>query len=278
MTKRFIVLRADGKAYRHLEAPTHNLCVQLKRMGHDATCVDDRGAYDLAIAIGGDGTVMHTMSAFSKRGIPTIGLNGGGVGFLTSAEVRDLEAFAVRVGQGKYEVEERRALELVHGERVLGPFVNDVVLKHPSSVATYALSLNGESLLPEFTADGVIVSTQTGSSGYNIASGGPVVLAKTPVNIVSFIQPLRISLRPLVFSHLSDGGVLTIKVTASKRYRPVSITGDGVPFGTREGFSRYGLAEGDAVDVRASSTPALFASFGFTSQMHALFEKKGLAK
>jgi NAD kinase len=278
MQKRFIILRAEGKAYRHLEAMAHNLCVTLKGMGHSATRVDDKGVYDLAVAIGGDGTMMHTMSAYSKRGIPTIGLNGGGVGFLTSAEVSGIEAFAERVGSGAYEVEERKALEIVHNGRTLGPFVNDVVLKHPSSVATYQLHLNGESLLPPFTADGVIVSTQTGSSGYNIASGGPVVLAKTPVNVVSFIQPLRISLRPLVFSHLSDGGVLTIKVIASKRNRPVSITGDGVPFGTREGFARYGLAEGDAILVRASGTSALFASFGFTSQMHALFEKKGLAK
>ena len=275
--KRFVVVRARGEKYAHLAGLADRVAGVLRAQGHKVEMKRRNGKYDLAIAIGGDGTVMHAISEFSPRGIPTIGLNGGSVGFLTSAEQSMWENFAERVGNGEYDVERRVALEFSHDGHTFGPFVNDVVLKH-SKVGTFSIRLNGEQLFESIQADGLVVSTQTGSTAYNIAAHGPIVLSGSTVAILTFLAPTHINMRPVVFDHLTHGGVLEVTLTESKEDLPVSLAADGKSFGRREGFVRAGLRVGDSIEIRASKTPILFATFGFSAQIEALKKKKGLAQ
>jgi len=278
MTKKsFVIVCAKGSSYRHLAILSHNIGLLLRNAGNAVDTEKTSGEYDLAISIGGDGTMMHTVSEFSRRGIPTIGINGGGVGFLTSGEKADWEALASRIIKGDYTIEKRIALEFSHGGRVFGPFVNDIVLQHPFAVGAFTIELGGVVLYDTLLANGVIVSTPTGSTAYNTSVGGPIVFPSSSNIVVSMIAPMRLSTRPLVLEELAYGGVLKITLAESKRERPVMVQGDAQSFATREGFARNGLVVGDSIVIRKSERPILFATFGLASYIAALNAKKGFA-
>lgn len=209
--------------------------------------VDDEGEQpDIAVVLGGDGTMLRALQRFLGTGVPVFGINFGRVGFLTSVTGADLEAGAARVFRGEHTVVELATLDVKAGERG-AVAVNDVVATSATLGRMVELewAIGGESL-GRVSCDGVICATPTGSTAYNLSNGGPVLVWGLDALAVTFVAPHSLAARPLVVPRSRD-------LTVWNRTPDVGVTVlvDGHTLGE--------LAEGDTVGVRLGDHPALLA-------------------
>jgi NAD+ kinase len=156
---------------------------------------------DVAVVLGGDGTMLRALKRFLGSATPVIGVNFGSVGFLTSIPADDLEAGLARVFAGDYRVIELRTLRLeVGGLRESA--VNDVVARSSvlGRMVELSWTLGGEDL-GQVPCDGVICATPAGSTAYNLSNGGPVLVWGLDAMAVSFLAPHSLHARPLVVPH-----------------------------------------------------------------------------
>jgi NAD+ kinase len=153
---------------------------------------------DLAVVLGGDGTILSHLRELTGTGVPVFAVNYGAIGFLATVEPSELEEGVRRALQGDFDVMELPALvtETAQGELLA---VNDLSFhrRHNGRVAELAYSVEGERL-GEVRCDGLVVSTPAGSTGYNLANGGPVLAWGVEGYIVSFIAPHTLTARTLV--------------------------------------------------------------------------------
>ena len=158
---------------------------------------------DLIVVLGGDGTLLSVARAFAQTSTPILSVNLGSLGFLTEVPLEELYRTLEAWCQGTSDVDERgmmrvtltRAAEASSQWDVL----NDVVLSKGAiaRIGEYIIELDGE-LVARFRADGVIVSTPTGSTAYNLAANGPIVMANVNATIVTPICPHLLTVRPIV--------------------------------------------------------------------------------
>jgi NAD+ kinase len=169
--------------------------------------VDDPRTADLAVAVGGDGTILRTLAKLLGSDVPVIGVNFGRVGFLASIAPDGLERDLARVFSGEYAVVELPTLELaLDGELHIA--VNDVVAT--SSVLGRMVELGwavGGEDLGVVPCDGMICATPSGSTAYNLSNGGPVLVRGLDAMAVTFIAPHSLHARPLV---VPRGPALTV--------------------------------------------------------------------
>jgi NAD+ kinase len=168
-----------------------------------AEVVDD-GEADLLVVLGGDGTMLRALKHSLDTGAPVLGVNFGRVGFLTALDDAELEPGLARVFAGEYTVVELPTLEIELGGR-MHTAVNDCVATS-STIGRMVLlgwSVGGEDL-GTLSCDGVIVSTPSGSTAYNLSNGGPVLVWGLDAMVVTFIAPHSLNARPLVVPRSSD--------------------------------------------------------------------------
>ncbi len=155
---------------------------------------------DCAIVLGGDGTLLHAARDLAERGIPILGVNLGTLGFLTEVETGELREAVRRLVADDYMIEEHILLKAeAGGEQVHG--LNDVVVARSgfSRLIRLQLYINGMPL-QVYTGDGLLVSTPTGSTAYNLSAGGPVVATGVDMFVITPICPHSLSERSLVIS------------------------------------------------------------------------------
>ncbi len=203
------------------------------------------GSYDLVIVLGGDGTLLSIARSL-KGEVPILGVNLGNLGFLTEIGRAELYPTLVDVLAGSLEVEERAlldvALERASGEGASYRVVNDAVVTKSALARIIELTLRvDDRLVAAYRSDGLIISTPTGSTAYNLSAGGPIVNPLLPVMMVTPICPHTLSLRPIVVPDTS-----AIEVTLETRSEEVYLTLDGQE-GTTLGFR-------DTVRVRRSES------------------------
>ena len=165
--------------------------------------VDD-GDADLIVVLGGDGTMLRALKHSLDTGVPVLGVNFGRVGFLTALDAAELESGLARVFAGEYVVVELPTLDVeVGGER--HTVVNDCVATSSmlGRMVTVGWSVGGEDL-GTLSCDGVIASTPSGSTAYNLSNGGPVLVWGLDAMVVTFIAPHSLHARPLVVPRSSD--------------------------------------------------------------------------
>jgi NAD+ kinase len=153
---------------------------------------------DIAIVLGGDGTMLRALSRFLGTGVPVLGVNFGRVGFLSSVPRTELEAGLARVFAGEYEAVDLATLELEVGdERRVA--VNDVVVSSAilGRMVELEWAVGGEGL-GRVPCDGVICSTPSGSTAYNLSNGGPVLMWGLEAMAITFVAPHALDARPLV--------------------------------------------------------------------------------
>jgi NAD+ kinase len=155
----------------------------------------------LLLSLGGDGTVLETAILVKNSGIPVLGLNFGKMGFL-AAQNDSFEEIAQALITGNYQLESRTLLELVtpNGLFQQHPFaLNDLTIlkKDRASMIGVHVTVN-EQRLSTIWADGIIVATPTGSTGYSLSCGGPIAFPESPIFIVSPIAPHQLNVRPVV--------------------------------------------------------------------------------
>src|SRR3990170_94785 len=165
--------------------------------------VDLSGA-DVTVVLGGDGTVLRALTRFLGSGVPVVGVNFGRVGFLSSMGRRDLEAGLTRVFAGEYEVVELPTLEVEHPSGT-GRAVNDVVVASASlgRMIELALAVGGEELGSQ-PCDGIICSTPSGSTAYNLSNGGPVLMWGLEAIALTYVAAHSLHARPLVIPPGAD--------------------------------------------------------------------------
>jgi NAD+ kinase len=154
---------------------------------------------DLVIVLGGDGSVLRALQQVTGSGVPVFGVNFGRVGFLTTAEPGDLETAIRRALAGELRVVELATVQVERGGERIGVAVNDVVVSSdvPGRIGRLAWSVDGVDL-GELACDAVIVCTPTGSTGYSLSAGGPVIDWGVEAFGVTFVAPHTLTARPLV--------------------------------------------------------------------------------
>ncbi len=180
---------------------------------------------DLAMSIGGDGTLLETISYVGAKEIPVLGINMGRLGYLATTNKEDIKPAIQNFFSGNYDIDKRTLVSL---KTVDGRFgnknfaLNEVaVLKRDSSSMIRANISVDNVFLNSYWADGIIISTPTGSTGYSLSCGGPIVLPGSQNLIITPICPHNLTMRPLIISDKSD-----IKVKIEGRTKSILISLD----------------------------------------------------
>ena len=170
-------------------------------LGHDH---GDVTGVDLAVVLGGDGTMLRAFRRFLGTRVPVIGVNFGRVGFLASIDGSELEAGLARAFAGDYRVVELASLEAESGG-AHWPAVNDVVATSATlgRMVELAWAIGGEDL-GSLPCDGVICCTPSGSTAYNLSNGGPVLVWGLDAMAITFVAPHSLHARPLVVPRSRD--------------------------------------------------------------------------
>ena len=162
---------------------------------------------DCVLSLGGDGTMLSSIRAVGHHGIPVFGINAGGLGFLTEVLANEIPQVLEKLKDDDYHIEERLVLEAEILETDKSKFyaLNDVVLDQGESARLIKLDLfRNKQFVCSYHSDGLIISTPTGSTAYNLAAGGPVLHPPLGALIVSPICPHTLTLRPIIFDDTSE--------------------------------------------------------------------------
>ena len=171
---------------------------------------------DLAIAVGGDGTLLSLARSVASHGVPLVGINLGHLGFLTDIPADALEPMMTALLDGEYKEELRFLLdaEIRRGDKTIFKTVafNDVVFSRGAmgTMIEFAVEVNGE-FVYSLRADGIIVNTPTGSTAYALSSGGPILQPGLPVISLVPISPHTLSNRPIAISNESEVRIKLIR-------------------------------------------------------------------
>ena len=226
------------------------------------------------IVVGGDGTLLQAANDVYKRDLPMFGVNMGTLGFLTDIEKHQIYGALDLLRKDAYKIEERMLLEGSYrneqGEQVTKIALNDVVLNkgrfyHLVSVKIY---INNE-LLDQYIADGVIVSSPTGSTGYNLSAGGPVMLPTMEGIIITPICPHSLNNRSLVVS-AEDEIVLEFGPVRNEREDEAILVVDGMVQRT--------LHNGERICIRRAEEKTKLIKLGKTSFFEVFHEKLGMGQ
>jgi NAD+ kinase len=211
---------------------------------------DPAGDYGLVVVLGGDGTLLSVARSLA-RAVPILGVNLGNLGFLTEINRGELYPAMVRLLEGRFAIEERSLFDVELQRDGAAParmrVLNDAVITKSALARIIELTLRVDGhLIARFRADGLIISTPTGSTAYNLSAGGPVLNPLLPVAVLTPICPHALSLRPIV---VPDAG--PIEVTLETQAEEVYLTLDG-----QEGMS---LGFRDTVRITRSAAKVWLA-------------------
>jgi NAD+ kinase len=215
------------------------------RHGMKARPVDENGAVELVVAIGGDGTVLEAARVAVGLGVPVVGVNLGTIGFLAEAEPDELEETVAALAEGRYRLEDRNTIEVTLPDGTKGLGINDIVVEKINSQRLVVLDVevDGERF-QRHRADGLVVATSTGSTAYSFSAGGPLMDPRVDGILVTPVAPHSLFNRTLV---IPADSVVTITVADD---RPVRVSADGRELGS--------MKEGDRATVGPGPMPAQF--------------------
>jgi len=219
----------DWLAARHVRALLVEEAAQAAGRPQLASGDEDVAGADVLFVLGGDGTMLRWSRLAAPKGTPMIGVNFGQYGFITEIHPKEAKAALTRIIEGDYLISERVVLRAVvtrHGERTGEYFaLNDaVVSKGPvSRMLGLHTFVNGKFIVT-YSADGIIVSTPTGSTAYSLSAGGPVVHPDVPVLVVTPICPHTMNARSLV---VPDSETVKIAGESGEQEGEMALTMDG---------------------------------------------------
>lgn len=181
---------------------------------------------DYVVCIGGDGTFLDTASKVADKNIPIIGVNAGRLGFLASFSSDSMEDTINNIYEGRFKIQSHSVLQMTCDDtKLIGyPFaLNEIaILKHDiSSMITIHTDVNDERLTT-YQADGLIISTPTGSTAYSLSVGGPIIVPQSDTICLTPIAPHSLNMRPIV---LCDNNEITLTVESRSRSFLISLDG-----------------------------------------------------
>ena len=244
-----------------------------EQLGREATLEDPElpDASDLMVVLGGDGTLLYAARLVGPRGVPIFPVNLGHLGFLCNSAVHNLIPSMQAILDGECKTVERMLLQgrIDHLDgSTTGPFwaLNDLVI-HLTSIArtmTLRIDIDGFQAVPSLVADGLIVSSPTGSTAYNLSAGGPILSPSVQAMILAPMLPISLSQRPVVVD-----GASTVEVELLGGLERALVTLDGQ--------ERMPFVPGDRVLVQRAGRPVQLLHVGDWNFYQVLREKMGWA-
>lgn len=224
---------------------------------------------DVALSLGGDGTMLRSVALVAGEGVPVIGVNVGQLGYLNEVEPPGLRMALKRFLAGSYDIEERMMLQVTLEAEAFGTgrrhlALNEAVLEKTPMGHTVRLgvSVDGEAFTP-YAADGLIVATPTGSTAYAFSARGPIVEPTHRCLQLTPVSPHMLFDRSLIFA---PSAIVRLEVLDD---RPATLSVDGSNLGT--------LRPGDAITCTAADVSARFVTFGPRDFLRILKSKFGLS-
>jgi len=196
-----------------------------KSYAHFSTFEELDTSYDLFFSIGGDGTILKSVTYVRNLGIPIAGINTGRLGFLATIRKEALEESVYQIFTGNYTVSSRNLLQITSDNDYdfegMNFALNEITVsrKNTTSMITVHTNVNGE-FLTSYWADGLIVSTPTGSTGYSLSCGGPIVMPETSSFLLTPIAPHNLNMRPLLFPNQYK---LSLKISGREQEHLISL-------------------------------------------------------
>lgn len=181
---------------------------------------------DMVISIGGDGTFLKAASSVGDKNIPILGINTGRLGFLADVSPDEMEETFREIHENRYTVEDRSVLQVsCQGQKLKGNphALNDIaVLKRDSSSMISIHTSINDAYLTTYQADGLVISTPTGSTAYSLSVGGPVIVPHSPTIALTPVAPHSLNVRPIV---LRDDWEITLDVESRSHNFLIAIDG-----------------------------------------------------
>ena len=201
---------------------------QAEALGHPVTGISIAemvDAADIVLVLGGDGTLLSAAHTPQIENVPILAINIGHLGFLTDASLDELKPSLKATLRGDYRIEHRMMLEVVGNSQSPHPFhafaLNDVVIRHYTRLIELNAYIDGELFIP-YNADGLIIGTPSGSTGYSLACGGTIVAPQLEAILLTPIAPHSLTVRPFI-AH----GDAEIKVEMHSTYEHLDLFIDG---------------------------------------------------
>jgi NAD+ kinase len=173
--------------------------------------VDDIIDFDLVLSVGGDGTILESLELVRSHKIPVLGINTGRLGFLSNVSISEIDEAIEQINSDQLVLEKRSLIELVNDDQLFEYNIglNEITIhkKDSSSMITVHAYIEGE-YFSTYWADGLIISTPTGSTGYSLSCGGPIVSPGSGNFILTPIAPHNLNVRPLI---IPDQEKITLK-------------------------------------------------------------------
>ena len=182
---------------------------------------------DIIIAMGGDGTMLHTAHLVKFSSKPVLGINTGKLGFMANVQPDQVESALELILRGDFSIDKRTLLQANSGGNETRYALNEFLFsrKDTSSMISLTVEYDGK-LINDYWVDGLIVSSPSGSTAYNLSAGGPIVLPGTPVMLLTPINPHTLTTRPLV---LPSNKILTVKTSETPENILFSYDGISIP-------------------------------------------------
>lgn len=204
--------------------------------------------FDCILVLGGDGTLLRVAGEIEDMDIPLFGINLGTVGFLTEGEVSNIDEILEHLLTGDYSIQERMMITgtvtKTDGTRYTKGALNDIVISRAGFSRLIGLNVSvDEQVLDTYEADGVVVSTPTGSTGYNLSAGGPIVSPDARLIVITPVSPHSMTSKSIV---LSGNEKIAIEITKKRK------TQDTEAICSFDGGNDVELSVGDKVDIYQS--------------------------
>jgi len=248
-----------------LRAEGLNVCLEpwlKKAMGDADPCDAISFGMDVIVAVGGDGTLLRAAQTAIAYNVPLLGVNIGRIGFLVETELEYLTDACRRLHENDFTIETRMMLDVVREDGTVRTALNDVVISRGGYARLIAVkALVGEELIGRYIADGLIVSTPSGSTGYSLSAGGPIVCPEVECMILSPICPHSLQHRPVVANAAQP---ITIELDCAPE-QTAQLDVDGQIVGT--------LAGRETVTIRRSNTVTKLIRFGAHTFFHRIRAK-----
>ncbi len=205
---------------------------------------DDITDIDALIVLGGDGTILTVASRCAEKGVPIMGINYGHMGFLAEFEREKLDGALELLVSGKYKLQKRSMLKIICGKAEFFA-LNDLVVQRSTSGNEFCNTINisaeiDGSVVDRFLADGIIVSTPTGSTAYSLAAGGSVLTPDIEAFILTPICAHSLHSRPIVYSDKS-----TLKLYPVETHTALNVVVDGVIIDSLSQFNEITVTKAD---------------------------------
>lgn len=215
------ILHLSAELERHFPKVTLNSAASVVQNEQKAIDLSD-----VIIAMGGDGTMLHTAHLVKDKEIPILGINTGKLGFMANIQPAQIEEAMESVVNNKYRIDERAMLEAKTAEGNCYFALNEFLFskKDTSSLISVEVQYDGL-LINNYWTDGLIISTPSGSTAYNLSAGGPIVVPNTPVMVLTPINPHTLTTRPLV---LPSDRPLTVRPGNSTSEEHILFSCDGI--------------------------------------------------